>query len=212
LGEDKDLKKKVILISYSIICVLILMLMLAKENIFIIAAIALGFVMIGHREIWSLIKYHRMPVIDERVKDNLNGAMRLTGFFFFIASIILILLMRFNVLRDTSKEALISGQLLLVGLVYILSYYYYDRVQPNIGERSMHWVKVCLVTAGVSIGTAAISIVLHNLIGALFDFEEAVFFILGVLVAPGVFVLSILGLVILYVKGLFGSAGHGEPL
>lgn len=205
------MKKKVILISYSVICVLILMLMLARENVFIIAAIALGFVMLGHREIWSLIRYHRMPVIDERVKDNLNSAMKLTGVFFFTASIILILLMRFNVLHDTSKEILISGQLLLVGLVYVLSYYYYDRVLPNMGERSMRWMKACLIIAGVSIGTAAISIVLHNLIGALFDFEEAVFFILGVLVAPGVFALSILGLIVLYLKGLFGSAAQGDP-
>jgi hypothetical protein len=204
-------KKKVIMISYSIICVLILMLLLARENVFIISAIALGFILLGHREIWSLIRYHRMPVIDERIKNNLSDAMRLTGIFFFVASILLILLMRFNVLHDTSKEILISGQLLLVGLVYVLSYYYYDRVQPNMSESSMRWVKACLIVAGVSIGTAAISIVLHNLIGVVFNFEEAVFFILGVLVAPGVFVLSILGLIGFYIKGLFGHAGQGDP-
>jgi len=74
----------------------------------------------------------------------------------------------------------------------------------------MRWLKICLIVAVVAIGTTALSIVLHNLISSWLNFEEAVFFILGVLAAPGVFALSILGLMILYIKGLFGRASKGE--
>ena len=59
--------------------------------------------------------------------------MRLTGVFFFIASIVLILMMRFNVFKDTPTALIISGQLVLVGIVYVVAYHYYDRVRPNLG-------------------------------------------------------------------------------
>jgi hypothetical protein len=198
------------LIIYAAISMLGMMLLLSRENLYVLAALIIGILLLGHRELWSLIRYRRMPVIDERVRNNLSSAMRLTGVFFFIASILLILLMRFNVFKGTPTSLIISGQLVVVGLVYVIGYYYYDRVLPGLGERAARWLKICLITAGLSLTTIALGIVLHNLVSYWFGIEEAVFFILGVLAGPAVFALSLLFSLGIYISGLFGHAGHGE--
>ena len=187
------------------------MLLLSRENIYVVAALALGILLLAHREVWSLIRYRRLPVIDERVRENLTGAMRVTGIFFFIASIVLLIVLRFDVLEDTPIGLIIIGQLVVVGLVYLISYQYYDRVRPNLGTRSMRWLKSCLITAGLALSTMALGIVLHNFISAWMDTEEGFFFILGILVAPAVLLLSLLGSLGIYIKGLLASFGGGEP-
>jgi hypothetical protein len=182
-----------------------LMMLLSRENVYVVIALVLGFLLLGHREFWSLVRYRRLPVIDERVRNNLTSAMRLTGGFFLIASIVLILLLRFNVFRDTPKELIISGQLVIIGIVYLVGYHYYDRVRPNLGERATRWIKIYLITAGLSLSTIALAIVLHNLVSACFGFADAFFFILGLLVAPVVLVVSLLGSLAIFIKGLWAS-------
>ena len=204
------MKIRWILIAYSVISILPLMMLLSRENIYVVIALVLGCLLLGHRELWSLARYRRMPVIDERVRNNLTSAMRLTGVFFFIASIVLILLLRFNVFKGTPTELIISGQLVIVGIVYLVGYHYYDRVQPHLGEKAMRWLKICLVTAGLSLSTIALAIVLHNLVSAWFGFEDAFFFILGLLVAPAVFVVSLLGSLTVFIKGLWVSFTNVE--
>ena len=199
------MKIRWILIAYAVISLLGLMLLLSRENVYVVIALVLGFLLLGHREIWSLVRYRRLPVIDERVRDNLTGAMRLTGCFFFIASIVMILLLRFNVFRDTPTVLIISAQLVIVGIVYLVGYHYYDRVRPNLGVRATHWLKICLVTAGLALSTIALAIALHNLVSAWFGFEDAFFFILGLLVAPAIFAVSLLGMLAVFIKGLWAS-------
>jgi hypothetical protein len=203
-------KTRCALIAYGVISVLGLMVLISRENIYVVIALILGFLLLGHRELWSLIRHGHLPVIDERVQHNLTSAMRLTGAFFFIASIVLILLLRFNIFKGTPTSLIISGLLVAVGIVYLIGYYYYDRVRPNLGEKAIRWLKICLVTAGLSLSTIALAIVLHNLVSALFGFEDAFFFILAVLVAPGVLVIGLLVSLIIFVKGFFGPAGQGE--
>jgi hypothetical protein len=203
-------KTRCALIAYGVISVLGLMVLISRENVYVVIALVLGFLLLGHRELWSLIRYRRLPVIDERVQHNLTSAMRLTGAFFFIASIVLILLLRFNVFKGTPTSLIISGLLVAVGIIYVIGYYYYDRVRPNLGERAMRWLKICLVAAGVSLSTIALGIVLHNLVSALFGIEEAFFFILALLVAPGILAICLLGSLVIFLKGFFGPAGQGE--
>jgi hypothetical protein len=210
LRGDITVKIRWILIAYSILSILGLMLLLSRENIYIVIALALGFLLLGHRELWSLVRYRRLPVIDERVQNNLTSAMQLTGVFFFIASIVLILLLRFNVFRDTPTGLIISGQLVIIGIVYLVGYHYYDRVRPNLGEKALHWLKICLITAGLSLSTIAFAIVLHNMFSAWFGFEDAFFFILGLLVAPAVLAISLLGCLAVFIKGLGASFTNVE--
>ncbi len=193
------------LIAYTIISMLGVLFLLSIENVYLPIAIISGILLLGHREFWSLLKYQRMPVVDERVRNNLTCAMQFTGVFFFITSIILILLLRFNVFRGTPTGLIISGQLVIVGIVYLVGYNYYDRVRPNLGERAMHWLKICLITAGLSLSTIASAIVLHNLVSFWFGFEDAFFFILGLLVAPAILAVSLLGSMAIFIKGLWAS-------
>lgn len=193
------------LIAYTTISMLGVLFLLSIENVYLPIAIISGILLLGHREFWSLLRYRRMPVVDERVRNNLTSAMQLTGVFFFITSIVLILLLRFNVFRDTPTGLIISGQLVIVGIVYLVGYNYYDRVRPNLGKRAMHWLKICLITAGLSLSTVASAIVLHNLVSFWFGFEDAFFFILGLLVAPAVFAVSLLGSMAVFIKGLWAS-------
>ena len=95
------MKTRIILIVYSVISVLGLMLLLSRENIYIAIALIMGILLLWHRELWSLIRYRRLPVMDERVQYNLARALQVAGVFFFIISIVLILAMRFNVFRNS---------------------------------------------------------------------------------------------------------------
>ena len=199
------MKTRCALIAYVVISLLGLMMLLARENVYVVAALVLGFLLLGHRELWSLVRYRRLPVIDDRVRENLSNAMRLTGVFFFISSIVLILLLRFDVFENTPTGLIISGQLVVIGIVYVVGYHYYDRVRPNLGEPAMRWLKICLITAGLSLSTIALAIVLHNLVSAWFGFEDAFFFILGLLVAPAVLAASLLGSLVIFIKGLGAS-------
>jgi len=199
------MKTRCTLIAYVVISMLGLMILLSRENVYVVLALVLGFLLLGHRELWSLIRYRRLPIIDERVRDNLTGAMRITGGFFFIASIVLIVLLRFNVFKDTPTGLIISGLLVFVGIVYLIGYHYYDRVRPNLGEWAMRWLKTCLITAGLSLSTISLAIALHNLVSAWFGFEDAFFFILGLLVAPGILAASLLGSLAIFIKGLCAS-------
>jgi hypothetical protein len=204
------MKTRLILIAFAIISMLGLMMLLSRENVYVVGALVLGFLLLGHRELWSLARYRRLPVIDERVRSNLTSAMRLTGSFFFIASIVLILMMRFNVFQDIPTALIISGQLVVVGIVYVVGYHYYDRVRPNLGEQAARWLKICMVTAGLSLSTIALAIALHNMVSAWFGYEDTFFFILGLLVAPAVLAASLLGSLVVFIKGLWASFSGGE--
>lgn len=204
------MKLKWILIAYAAASILGLMMLLSRENVYVVIALVIGMLLLGHREFWSLIRYRRLPVIDERVKDNLTGSMRLTGIFYLISSLVLILVMRFNVFEDAAAGLIIGGQLVTVGFVYLVGYYYYDRVRPGLGERASRWLKIFLVAAGLSLSTIAAAIVLHNMVSAWLGIEEAFFFILGLLVAPAVLGISLAGSLVIYIRGLCGVAGRGE--
>lgn len=204
------MKMKLILIIYSSISLLGLLLLLSRENIIVVAALFLSLLLLWYRELWSLIRYRRLPVIDERVRENLTGAARITGAFFFIASLVIVLLLRFNVFKNISTLVVVSGLLVTVSLVYPIAYLYYDRVLPNLDGRALRWLRIFLFSAGLSLSTIAFCIAAHSLMAFLFHIEEAFFFILGLLVAPAIFVISLLCGIFIYFLGLFWNFGRGE--
>jgi hypothetical protein len=204
------MKIKWVLIVYAVVSVLALMLLLSRENVFVVAALVIGFILLGHRELWSLVRHRRLPVIDERVRTNLTSAFRLTAIFFFIASVVLILLLHFNVFKNVPASVLVSALLVIVGLIYVITYHFYDRVYPSLGVRAVRWLKICLIIAGFSVSTIALSIVLHNLVSSWIGFDEGFFFVLGLLVAPAVLAISLLGSLGIYINGLILSVKQGK--
>ena len=169
----------------------------------------------GHRELWSLVTKRRLPPFDERVKTNMDKSVR-NGFLFFVLAIALMMLPFSGVItRGPGISYVLGGLLLSGGLVYLLSYLFYDRVEPGLNEKWMKLFRIFLIVAGVSVAIGIISIFLHNAVYALITYwfgegfwarvnvpDEPVFFIIGVIIAPLGFIVGFLGVAVIYIKGL----------
>lgn len=67
---------RLILIAYAIISVLGLMILLSRENVYVVGALLLSFLMLGYCELWSLARFRRLPVFDERVSKTLRKPLK----------------------------------------------------------------------------------------------------------------------------------------
>lgn len=76
------MKKKRALIIFAAVALLSALLLLSLKAYYVLGALVAGLLIMGHREIWSLIRYRRLPVIDERVRENLVKAVRNAAVFF----------------------------------------------------------------------------------------------------------------------------------
>ena len=90
-------------------------------------------------------------------------------------------------------------------MVYLLSYLYYDRAEPGLGERDSKMLKIFLLIAGMALATFIVSVILHNAVSALLGVEEAVFFVIAVIIAPLALVAGVVGSLVIFIKGLFGK-------
>ena len=200
------MKTKRILAGVLIIALVLAFIPIYLEAYYVAVALIVGVLTMGHRELWSLITKRKLPPVDERVRANVGKSIRNAFLFFAVASVFLMLL--FSVNRDWSPDILnlLGGLFLAVGVVYLLSYLFYDRAQPKLGERGLKMLKTFLLLAGISLGVFIISVFLHNVISGLFDIEEAVFFFLAVFIAPAGFAVGLAGSLVIFLKGLFGRA------
>ena len=102
--------------------------------------------------------------------------------------------------------------------MYLLSYLFYDRVEPNLGERGLKMLRTFLMVAGISLGTFIVSVFMHNAIYGLLihwfgaDFwdrigmvDEPVFFIIALLSVVA-FAVGLIGSLVIFLKGLFSRA------
>ncbi len=198
------MKAKKILCVVFITALVIALVMIALEQYYVAVALVVGTVIMRHRELWSLIKERTLPPVDERARENTSRAIR-NGFVFF-AVVTAFLLLPFSV-RLTEEPVtvhVLSVLFLSVGLVYMLSYLFYDRVEPRMMENYLRKFRLFLMIAGLLLGIGIISIFLHNAISGLFGFEEPVFFIIGVIVAPLGLVAGIVGSLVFFIMGLAG--------
>ena len=112
----------------------------------------------------------------------------------------------------------LGGLFLSGGTVYLLSYIYYDRVEPRLDERWLKMLKTFLLVAGILLGAFIISVFLHNAIYGLFihwfgvDFwdrigiaDEPVFFSIALLSIVA-FAVGIIGSLVIFLKGLFSGS------
>jgi hypothetical protein len=101
---------------------------------------------------------------------------------------------------------ILGGLLLSDGLVYLLSFLFYDRVEPKLGERGLKMLKIFLMTAGISVAVFILGVFLHNALSALFDVEEPVFFFISVFLAPLGFAVGLIGSLVIFIQGLLAKA------
>lgn len=189
-------------LAVSITALILTILLISLQAYYVLVALLAGLLIIGHREIWSLIRTRKLPPVDERVRQSSGRAVRNGFVFFAIATAFLMLAFTANKTANPDIVNVLGGLFFSAGVVYILSYFYYDRAEPNLGERGLKMIKTFLLVAGISLGAFVISVFLHNIIGGLLGTEEPVFFIIAVIISPLALAVGLIGSLVLFIKGL----------
>ncbi|GAH17488.1 unnamed protein product, partial [marine sediment metagenome] len=159
----------------------------------------------------------KLPVIDERVRENVSKSIRNGFIFFAIATAFLMLPFSVRIIETPNTVHVLGGLFLSDGVVYLFSYLFYDRVKPKLDEGRLKMLKIFLLVAGISLGAFIISVFLHNAIYGLFihfcgeDFwertsigDEPVFFIIALLSVVA-FAVGLIGSLVMFIKGLFSK-------
>ena len=139
------------------------------------------------------------------------------GHFFALASAFLMLPFSVRIIETTDTIHLLGGLFVSGGTVYMLSYLFYDRVEPGLGQKGIRLLKIFMLVAGISLASFIISVFLHNAIYALFihfmgeDFwtrtgimDEPVFFLISILSVASL-AIGIIGSLVMSLKGLFSK-------
>jgi hypothetical protein len=196
------MKAKRVILAVAITALVVTVILISLRAYYVAIALAVGTLIMGHREVWSLIRRRKLPVIDERVRENVSKSVR--NGFIFLAVAIVFLMLPFSVfvIETPNTVHVLGGLFLSGGLVYLLSYLFYDRAGPNLSERSFKMLKIFLLVAGISVGVFIISVFLHNAISGLFKIEEPVFFAIAVFIAPLGMVVGLVGSLVIFIRGL----------
>jgi len=199
-------KTKRAFIAVSITALIVAIILIWLRAYYVTIALIVGTLLIGHREFWSLVRRRKLPPIDERVRGNINKSIRNGFIFLIIALAFLMLPFSVRIIETPNIVHLLGGLFLSAGAVYLLSYLFYDRVEPKLDERRLKMLKTFLMVAGISLGVFIISVFLHNALSALFDIEEPVFFVISVFISPLAFAVGLIGSLVIFIKGLFSKA------
>ena len=210
------MKTKRIFVVVSIVAIVMALILISQKAYYVAVALLAGTLIIGHRELWYVIRGKKMPVLDERIRENTGKSLRNGFIFFAVASAFLMLFFSLNRNANPQIVHVLGGLFLSAGAVYLLSYIFYDRVEPKLDEKWLRIFRIFLLTAGMSLGAFIISFVLHNAIYGLFiyffgaDFwdkiglaDEPVFFFLAVIICPLAFAVGVIGSLVVFLKGLF---------
>jgi hypothetical protein len=212
------MKKRRALIALFTTALIITIILISMKAYYVTIALLCGTVIIGYREIWSLLRRRKPPPFDERVRENTSKAVRNGFIFFVLATAFLMLPFTIRLAEGPDTVIVLAGLFLGGGTVYLLSYLYYDRVESGLGERGLRILRIFLLVAGISVAAAIISIFLHNAIYGLFIYffgenfwdktglgDEPVFFFITLLSVAALAV-GIIGSLVMYIKGLFSRS------
>ncbi len=206
------MRTKKVFWAVAITALVVAIILISLEAYYVVVAFLIGLLLMGHRELWSLLRRRKMPPIDERVKENTSKSVRNGFIFFVVATAFLMLPFSVRLVEEPDTVQVLGALFIAAGAVYLLSYLYYERVEPRLSERSMKLFKTFILIAGISLGALVISIFLHNAISALamhflgIEFEEPVFFIVATIICPLGLAVGVIGSLVMYFKGLFSRA------
>ena len=200
------MKTKRVFLAVSITALILTIILISLKAYYVAIALVAGALLMGHREIWSLIRTRKFPPIDERVRENTSKSVRNGFIFFAIATAFLMLPFSVRLIETPNTVHVLGGLFLSAGMVYLLSYLFYDRAGPRLDARRLKMLKTFQLVAGISLGVFIISVVLHNVLSGLFGVEEPVFFIIAVFISPLAFAVGLIGSLVIFVKGLFSGA------
>ena len=199
------MKTKRAFLAVSITALILTIILISLKAYYVVVALIAGTLVIGHRELWSLMKRKKLPPVDERVRENAGKAVRNGFVFFAVATAFLMLFFTVNQSVNPDIVHVLGGLFLSAGVVYLLSYFFYDRAEPKLDERGLKMMKTFLLVAGISLGAFIISVFLHNAISGLLGTEEPVFFVIATIISPLALAVGIIGSLVIFLKGLFAK-------
>jgi len=212
------MKTKRTFIAVSIVALIVVITLISLRAYYVTIALIIGTLILGHRELWSLMRRRKLPPVDERVRENISKSIRNGFIFLVIALAFLMLPFSVRIIETPDTVHVLGGLFVSGGIVYLLSYLFYDRVGPGLAEKGLRMLRVFLLVAGVSFAAFIISVFLHNAIYGLFihffgaDFwdrigmpDEPVFFFVALL-AVAAFAVGLVGSLVMFLKGLFSKA------
>ena len=198
------MKMRKALLAAIIIAVILMVVLISTREYYIAIALGVEVLLVFRREIWYLARYRRLPPFDERFQDNVKKAARNSFVYMSVATVFLMLAYAINIdyVVDYEPLQVLSWLLISSGLVYLLSYIFYDRAEPKLRPPEVGRFWTFLRIAGIAFGSGITSIFLHGVIGRLGVVEEPVFFVIGVLLAPAAMGVGLVGSLVFFIKGL----------
>ena len=198
------MKMRTALLAAFVVALVLIVLLVSLREYYVAIALAVGAVILTRRELWYLMKKRKLPPFDERVRENMKKSARNGFIFFAAASAALMLFYTINLVYVTNRHPvqIMSGLFLAGGLVYLLSYVFYDRVEPKLGEKELRRLKAFLQVAGIAAGACIVSFILHNVVSGLLGIEEPVFFVIAVILSPGAIAVGLIGSLVIFARGL----------
>ena len=200
------MRTRKVFLSIFLTALVVTIILISIKAYYIAITLVIGILFVGHRELWSLLRTRKLPPFDERIQENIGKSVR-NGFIYLILVIAFLMLPFSTILISKPDTAHILGGLLLSGgAAYMLSFIFYDRVEPKLGERGLKMFKIFLLTAGISVAVFILGVFLHNALSGLFGVEEPVFFFISVFLAPLGFAVGLIGSLVIFIQGLLAKA------
>ena len=200
------MRTRKVFIGIFITALLVTIVLISVKAYYVAMALIVGMLLIGYRELWSLLTTRKLPPFDERITENIGKSVR-NGFVFLVI-VLAFLMLPFSTILITKPETshVLGGLLVSGGAAYLLSFIFYDRAEPKLGKRGLRMLKIFLLTTGVSIAVFILGVFLHNALSGLFGIEEPVFFFISVFIAPLGFAVGLIGSLVIFIQGLLAKA------
>jgi len=198
------MKMRTALLAAFVVALVLIVLLVSLREYYVAIALTVGAVILTRRELWYLMKKRKLPPFDERVRENMKKSARNGFIFFAAASAALMLFYTINLVYVTNRHPvqIMSALFLAGGLVYLLSYVFYDRVEPKLDEKELRRLKAFLQVAGIAAGACIASFILHNVVAGLLGIEEPVFFVIAVILSPVAIAVGLIGSLVIFARGL----------
>ena len=146
------MKGKTQYLFYLLTIAIVVAVLFVAKTYYAALALILSMLLICHREIWSLIRYQKLPPVDERIKENAGKSLR-NSFIFFVFTMILTIVVYVSsspmMIRPT-LEVYLAILLTCVGVVYALSYFYYDKIEFKLSDGRQKLLRNCAIIEIVS--------------------------------------------------------------
>jgi heme/copper-type cytochrome/quinol oxidase subunit 4 len=203
------MKGRVIYLFFLIATLIVITVLFFTKIYYAAVALVFSWLIISHREIWSLIRHRKLPPIDERISENISKSLR-NSFIFFILLIIFTILI-YSTLPSTllkpALESYLAVLLACIGIIYALSYLYFDRIEANLSNMSEKVLRYCMI-----IGIASLLIVFTNVFypSAIYPNSETwlIFHQLTLIGSAIIFAFSLIISLIIILKALFSRSQY----